>query len=129
MPVVSNVAPGPVDRTLAGRLSQLVAQARAGSGGFDSAIDQARRAAAAAGAPQSESWVVAQQALSAAVAARTPVTRALGDIDELAANALATRGGLGPADLAAIESAAAEVGAIDGRQAAAIDALQARLGS
>nr|MBA3511606.1 hypothetical protein [Sphingomonas sp.] len=77
---------------------------------------------------QSESWVVAQQALSAAVAARGPTTRALGDIDALAASALARQGGIAPADLAAIEAAAAQVGALDRRHSQTIDALQARLG-
>ena len=72
--------------------------------------------------------LVAQQAVSAAVAARGPTSRALGDIDALAAAALVRRGGIGPADLAAIEGAAAEVGAIDQRQTRTIDALQARLG-
>jgi hypothetical protein len=78
---------------------------------------------------QSESWIVAQQAVSAAVAAREPTARALGDIDAIAAFALATQGGIAPADLAAIEEAAAQVGAIDRRQAQVINALQARLGS
>ena len=82
----------------------------------------------AAGSSQSESWVLAQQAVSAAVAARAPTTRALGDIDEIAATELARRGGIAPANLAAIEAAAAEVGAIDRRQAEAIDDLEARLG-
>ena len=91
--------------------------------------DRAEQLAAAAGAPQSESWVAAQQALSAAVAAREPTARALGDIDALGADRLQTAGGLSPADLAAVQSAGAEVGAIDQRQAEAIDALQRRLGS
>ncbi|MGI8611319.1 MAG: hypothetical protein ACR2KH_03450, partial [Sphingomicrobium sp.] len=72
--------------------------------------------------------VVAQQAVSAAVAARGPTTRALGDIDALAAAALAGQGGIAPTDLAAIEAAAAEVAAIDRRHSQMIDALQARLG-
>ena len=50
------------------------------------------RLARAAGSPQGESWVAAQQALSAAQAARGPTTRALGDIDGLAAAALEQRG-------------------------------------
>jgi hypothetical protein len=62
------------------------------------------------------------------VAARAPTTRALGDIDGIAATALAQQGGIAPADLAAIESAAAEIGAIDRRQAQAIADLHARLG-
>jgi hypothetical protein len=129
VPVVSNAVPQPVNADLAGRLADLIAAARRGEGAFNQAIGEARRLAAGAGRAQSEGWIVAQQALSAAVAARAPTTRAIGDIDAIAAAALARQGGLAPADLAAIEAAAAEVGAIDRRQAEAIDALQARLGS
>ncbi|MEO5971865.1 MAG: hypothetical protein ABIP91_00665, partial [Sphingomicrobium sp.] len=81
-----------------------------------------------AGAAQSESWIVAQQALSVAVAARRDAARALGDIDALGANALEERGGIAPGDLAAIEAAAAEVGAIERRQAARVDAIHQRIG-
>ncbi len=118
----------PADAALAARLAELVGLARQGDSAFSAAAGEAQRLAAAATAPQSESWVVAQQALSAAVAARGPTTRALGDIDALAAAALVRRGVIAPADLAAIERAAAEVGAIDRRHSQVIDALQARLG-
>src|SRR5688500_412328 len=74
-----------VDAALAARLAELVGLARQGDSAFTAAAGEAQRLAAAAGAPQSESWVVAQQAVSAAVAARAPTTRALGDIDALAA--------------------------------------------
>jgi hypothetical protein len=106
----------------------LVGLARQGESAFATAAGEAQRLAAAAGPPRSESWVVAQQALSAAVAARGPTTRALGDIDGIAAATVARQSGIAPADLAAIEAAAAEVGEIDRRQARAIDALQSRLG-
>ena len=129
IPVVSGGVVRPVDRALADRLAELIRLARAGEAAFVTAAGEAGRLAAAAGSPQSESWVVAQQALSAAVAARAPTTRALGDIDAIAANALARQGGIAPGDLTAIEAAAAEVAAIDRRQAQAIEALEARLGS
>src|SRR5688500_12796219 len=128
VPVVSSAVERPVDPALAAGLAELVRLARTGDSEFAAAIAQAERLAAAAGAPQTEGWVIAQQALSAAVSARAPTTRALGDIAALAAAALAARGGIAPANLAAIEAAAAQVGAIDRRQARAIDALQARLG-
>ena len=127
VPVAGSGVQGPVDQTLAARLAELVALARQGDSAFAAAAGEAQRLAAAAGAPQSESWVVAQQAVSAAVAARGPTARALGDIDALAAATLARQGGIALADLAAIEAAAAEVGAIDSRQSQSIDALQARL--
>ena len=128
LPVVGTTVQRPVDAALAARLGELVRAARQGEGAFAAAAGEARRLAAAAGAPQTESWIVAQQALSAAVAARGPTSRALGDIDAIAASALVRQGGIAPADLEAIEAAAAEVGAIDRRQAQAIDALQASLG-
>ena len=126
---MSNAIPQPADSALAGRLSELIRLAERGESAFAVAAGEARRLTAAAGAARSESWVVAQQALSAAVAARAPATRALGDIDAIAASALARQGGIAPTDLKAIEAAAAQVGAIDRRQAQTIDALQARLGS
>ena len=48
--------------------------------------------------------------------------------DAIAAVQVAARGGIAPADLAAVQTAAAEVGDIDRRQATRIEALQARLG-
>ncbi len=128
VPVVGTVVQQPVDPSLVAHLAQLVGQARAGEGAFVVAAGEAQRLAALAGAPQSEGWIVAQQALSAVVAARAPTIRALGDIDGIAATALASKGGIAPADLAAIDAAAAEIGAIDRRQAQAIDELQARVG-
>ena len=128
LPVVASGARRPADWALVARLAELTALARDGDSAFAAAAGEAQRLATAAGPPQSESWVVAQQAVSAAGAARGPPPRALGDIAALAAAALVRRGGIAPADLAAIESAAAEVGAIDRRQSRTIDTLQARLG-
>ena len=119
----------PVDPALGARLAELIRAARTGDSAFAASVAEAQRLAAAAGAKQSEGWIVAQQALSAAVAARAPTARALGDIDAIAAMSLASLGGLAPADLAAIEAAAEEVSAIDRRQARLVDALQAQLGS
>jgi hypothetical protein len=128
VPVVPSTTSQPVDPTLAVRLAELVGQARSGENAFAAAAGEAQRLASIAGAPQSESWVVAQEALTAAVAARSPATKALGDIDSIAAMALATKGGIPPADFAAIEAAAGEVKSIDQRQAEIIDSLQKRLG-
>jgi hypothetical protein len=102
--------------------------ARSGDAAFDGPASTAERLAATAGAPQSDSWIDAQEALTAAIAARKATATALGDIDELGATALQAQGGLAPNDLAAIKSAAAEVGALDQRQAERIDAIQKRLG-
>ena len=128
LPVERPVNDRRVDASLAGRLADLVNEARGGDAAFRPAADQAERLADAAGGPRSESWVTAQEALSAAIAARAPTVRALNAIDSLGADRLQTQGGLAPADLAAIRDAGTEVGAIDHRQAQIIAAIQRRLG-
>jgi glutathione S-transferase len=127
VPVETPMNDRPVTPAVASRLAELVAQARAGDADFQSAAAQAEKLAAMAGAPQSESWVVAQEALTAADAARAPVGTALGDIDGIGAVALQTNGGIAPNDVGAIKAAAAEVRAIDEREAARIKAIQNRL--
>jgi hypothetical protein len=117
----------PVDPALAARLAALITQAHVGDEAFQPAAAEAGRLAAAAGGRQSESWVAAQESLSAAIAARAPTARALGDIDALGATRLQTQGGLAPNDLAAIRDAGATVGAIDARQAETIAAIRGRL--
>lgn len=129
VPVVRPVAVGPVDAALAARLAELLGQARAGDTAFSAAFSQAERLAGSSGAPQSESWIAAQQALSAAVAAREPTTRALGDVDALAASRIAPDSTISRSDFEAIQAALAEVSTIDQRQAQAIERLQRQLGS
>ena len=128
VPVVRPMNDRPVSPALAGKLAALVSQAHSGDAAFRPLAEQADRLSASAGAPQSESWISAQEALSAAVAARDQTVNAIGDIDGLGANMLQTQGGLAPADLAAIQGAGAEVHAIDQRQAETIAAIQRRLG-
>jgi hypothetical protein len=128
LPVDRPINDRPVTPALAARLAELIAQAHAGDAAFAAAASQAERLAAGAGAPQSEGWIAAQEALTAAIAAAGPTRAALGDIDGIGATALQTQGGIAPNDLAAIKSAAAEVAAIDQRQAARITAIQQRLG-
>jgi hypothetical protein len=128
VPVERPMNERPVTPALASRLGELVAQARSGDAAFTPAAVQAERLAAVAGAPQSEGWIAAQQALSVAAAARAPTATALGDIDAIGANMLQSQSGIAPNDLAAIKKAGAEVGAIDQRQADRIKAIQRRLG-
>jgi hypothetical protein len=128
VPVVRPINDRPASPALKVQLAELVGRARNGNATFEPIVSRAENLAAAAGGSRSESWVAAQEALSAAVAARQPTARALGDIDALAANALQTRGGIAPNDLAAIQSAATEVAALDQRQADRIAAIQRRLG-
>ena len=128
LPVDRPMNDRPVSPALSSRLAQLVSQARDGDAAFQSAAADAERLAGAAGSPQSESWVSAQEALSVAIAAAGPTRIALSDIDAIGVNALQTQGGIAPNDLAAIKSAGAQVGALDQRQADRINAIQRRLG-
>jgi hypothetical protein len=117
----------PVAPALAPQLASLIEEARAGDSAFAPAATNAERLVAAAGAAQTESWIAAQQALSAAVAARKPTALALADIDALAAKALQTQGGIAPSDLSAIDQAAAKVSGIATLQTDRIAAMQERL--
>ena len=119
----------PVAASLAAQLAALVDQARGAETAFEPAIAAAERLAAVAGAPQSESWITAQEALSAAIGARKPTALAQADIDALGASALQTHGGIAPNDLKAIQRAAAEVASIANGQTERIDAVRKRLGS
>lgn len=127
VPIPNEVRVGPADANLSAHLAALIDQALAGDSQFQVAAANAERLAQAAGPAQSESWVAAQQALSAAQAARGPTSQALGDIDGLAASALEQRGGIPPGNLAAIQAASKRVTEIDRRQSARLDAIEARL--
>ncbi|MEO7277670.1 MAG: hypothetical protein ABIW33_06580 [Sphingomicrobium sp.] len=127
--VVRPINDRPVTAGLESRLAGLVAAAQRGQSEFAPLASQAERLAASAGKPQSDGWVAAEQALSAAVAAREATARALGDVDAIEAEALATNGGIAPNDLAAITRAQADIGSLDQRQSGRIKALQKRLGS
>ncbi len=127
VPVPEPELPTQADPKLLERLQALVAQAESGDEAFGAAIAEARRLASSAGPSETESWVVAQQALSKAIAARAPVTQAVGEIDALGARSVVAHGGIGAANLRAIEDAAAKVAAIDDREAAALDGVQALL--
>jgi hypothetical protein len=118
----------PATPALTKQLAALVDQARAGEADFGPAAAEAERLAAIAGASQSESWIAAQEALSAAIAARKPTALAEADIDALGATALQTQGGIAPNDLDAINKAASEVLKIARGQTDRIAAIQKRLG-
>lgn len=128
VPVDRPINNRPATAGLVGRLAALIDQAQAGQSDFAPLAAKAEQLASKAGSAKSEGWIVAQQALSAAVAARKRTATAMGDVDALAAEALATNGGIAPNDLAAIQRAQAEVGSIDRDQANRISAIQSRLG-
>ena len=125
-PIPSAEPSGPASPALVARLDAIRAPALASLGQFDQVAQVARTAAAGAGPRQSESWIVAQEALSALVAAGAPVTRALGAIDALAAERV---GQFAAPDRKAIEAALAGLTVIEQRQAATIAGLSARIGN
>jgi len=129
LPIATAASPGTLDPALAGRLAAAMAAARGGMSEFGRLAAIAERAAAGAGPSQSESWIVAQQALSALVAQHGVTTRAAGDVDALAAERIEAARWIAPANRAAIEDAAASVGAINEAQSAVIARLGDRLGS
>lgn len=127
VPIPNQVPSVPVDAALATRLDQLVGEARAGVGSFNSMRAEAERLAAGAGPMASESWVAAQQALSRLVEQYGVTTRAAANIDELGSNRLESQRWIKPADQQAIAGAAAEVAAISEPQGAAIDRIRDQL--
>ena len=125
-PIPSVEPGGPADPALVARLEAIKAPALASLGQFDQLAMMARSAAAGAGPRQSESWITAQVAVSALVAAGAPVTKALGEIDALGADKISA---LAAPDRKAIESAAGDLTVVEQSQAGTIAELNARLGS
>ncbi len=128
LPIASEPTLGPVDATLAARVSELVAQGYAGARAFDAQVGQAQALAAVAGPSQSESWILAQQALSGLEGARAPTIRALSDIDAIAAIRIQSGTGLTFSEQAAVVAASAELRAAADRQTVIISQLGDRLG-
>lgn len=127
VPITDRSAALPADPAIAAALRRTAEPAFEQSRAFDAAIAVAERLAGSAGARGSESWIAAQQALSAAIAAQEPVTRAMGDFDAAVAERVRSGARLVPQDLAAIRSISDDLAALDRRQRAAIAGVQARL--
>lgn len=127
LPVVDNSAALPADPALLAELRAAEARARSAAAAAEPAIAAARNAVGSAGARESESWIAAQQLVSAAVAARGPFTTALGDFDRLIAGRIVSGARLVPKELAEAKASSAELAALDRRQGQELDALQQRL--
>ena len=127
VPIPDDGPAGPVDRTLAARLDALVAVARGGEAAFAAREGEAARLASGAGAVSSESWIIAQQALSRLVEQFGVTTRVAADIDALASGRLKSKHWINPADRNAIASAASAVSAISEPQAASIARIRETL--
>ncbi|MCJ8155838.1 hypothetical protein [Sphingomonas sp. LaA6.9] len=122
--------PAPADAALKADLGRLLKQARDGESAFAAILGQTERAVTAArgAAAASESWIAAQQQLSALDGARAPTAAALAELDSLYV-ALADKA-TQDARVGGIEEAFAargEVESLNNRQIARLAALQAAL--
>ena len=124
-PLGEPVRPIPIvadDAALRITLSELTRIAREADADFSTAAALAASAARSAGGPGSDSWVVAQEQLSRAEAARAGTTRALGDLDRLALD----RSNLptSPTDQAALAAARSDVERLAADQQGRLDRLK-----
>jgi hypothetical protein len=116
--------PAAADAPLRDRIAELVNRSQQGQRAFAELLPRARDAASSAGGEGSESWVIAQQLLSALESARAPSTQALGELDALIAERI---NGGDEAGLAELQAADAQVAAIVDAQQAEMDRLRERL--
>ena len=115
------------DEALAAQLAQLLARAREGQQAFERELEAARAAIARAGAPESESWIDAQQALSRLEAVRVPTVTALSDLDALAVSRSEAGIATSDSDRAAIAATQEQAGALAAGQEEEIASLSARI--
>ena len=115
----------PSDPALRARIAELERQAAEGENSFAAALGPTESVVARAGAPGSESWIEAQQALSRLEATREATMRALAELDRLAITRaeVATNSG----DFAAVNAAIAAVEQLAVSQQQRWDRLRARL--
>jgi hypothetical protein len=126
-PIPETVPSGPVDPALAARIEALLGEARAGIARFEKKEAEASSLAARAGPISSESWVVAQQALSQLVERYGVATRVAADIDALASSRLKANRWIRPADREAIAAAQSQMATISEPQAAAVARIRDQL--
>lgn len=126
LPVEVAVDSRPADPDLVRRIAALLDEARGSAAAFAAAEPATRASAAAAGPPQSESWIAAQLALSQLERTRAPFTRAFAEIDALRA-AAARNAATPPADLAALQAAADELRGLGEVQAASLGSIRAMI--
>jgi hypothetical protein len=116
----------PDDPAVAERIGGFAADARRGASEFETAYATAAAAAARAGAPGSDGWAEAQQAVSRAAAAQATTTRALAELDRFALDR-AGADALSAADAERLRAATAELQALADGQAERVNRLEASL--
>lgn len=127
IPVKHPIVKRGANLTLAGKLAELLNEAEQGDAAYRAALGPTQRAVGAAGKGRGETWITAQQEISALQSARAKTTRAAAAIDALAGDAVKADSGIDADELDAIQRAAAEADAMAARQASEIAALSARL--
>jgi hypothetical protein len=109
------------DAALRTRIAELAAEARAGERAFEADLPAAERATAQMGPAESDSWVEAQQAISRLQDSRGRTDQAAAELHQLR---LARAGqSTSVADLAALDGAIDEVGALAERQQQRLDRI------
>jgi hypothetical protein len=116
----------PDDPALAARIADFVAEALKGAAEFDAALPVAEAAARRGGAPGSDSWTRAQEALSRAEGAAATTNRALVAFDSWSVDAAKAKP-VSPADLARLQAAEEELQRIADAEHARISRLEAML--
>jgi len=117
----------PVDASKQERIAALLKQAHDGDVRFQPQAMAAEGAVerGAGGAPGSEAWIAAQEAVSRVESLRTPVAQSLADLDELQ---IASAGApLDPDTATALAAAYADLSAIDERQRNQVASLKGRI--
>lgn len=127
LPIIDKSSALPADPALAAALRRIAQPAFAQARAVNLAIGRAEALARTAGPSGSESWIAAQQALSAAIAAQEPVSRAIGEFDAALAERIRSGARLVPQDLAAARAIAANLAEVDRLHRTAITAVQMRL--
>lgn len=123
-PVRAVAAPAPAGAQTASQIAALVERAQAGQRAFAALLPRAEGAASAAGSEGSESWIAAQQLLSALETERAPSTQALSELDALVT---ATLNGDDQAGVAEIQAADAEIAALVEAQQRDLERLRERV--
>lgn len=123
-PVRQATPPAPADAALQAQIAGLVGKAQGGQTAFAALLPQASRAVSTAGAQDSESWIAAQQLLSALEDARAPSTQALSELDSTIAVRL---NGGAEAGIAELQAADTQVAALIQGQQRELDSLRSRL--
>lgn len=123
-PIREATPPVAAEAPLRSEIADLLIRARTGERDFNALLPRAEAAASASGSEGSESWITAQQLVSALEGAREATTGALGRLDALLAQQVLAQNEAG---LAELQSAQQEVAALAETQQARIDSLQAQI--